>query len=268
MIERYHQHFLPQLEIPDYPSFREITRNNEQLQQNLVVASVLPTNSQFLHYEEKDQNLSLQGKIAQIAEGVAISSAERTTELDRTDLDELFEMFSVECECGNPATTVNFCESCGGSKYCEGCFDYDIQSDYNCSPECYAQNHRGAVTISEAELERLVPRVEVSMEEVRKTEKQTVFLVNVRRRTPEEIEELKLEIALDYIISDWPSVIEVNIRDGLAEEIIEGDLTKPYLQTISGTIRTLSPERTRWGRFRRLPRPPGPFPRTFLPFYS
>ncbi len=139
MIERYHQPFLSQLEPSGYPGFREVARNTKQLQQNLDIASVLPTDSQFLYYERRVQHLSFQDKISQTAERATITDSEQSIELDQTDLDEFSELLSMECECGNPATTAYFCENCGGEQYCSECSEsskYWRHMDHDCSGEC------------------------------------------------------------------------------------------------------------------------------------
>lgn len=242
--EKYFQHSLPQLERPGCSDFREITKNEKQFQQNLNIVSTSPMNSQFLYYERKKQNTLVSDKITQSLERTVISGSQQTLELDKSDFCELLSnLFSEKCECGNVATTVYFCENCGGFKFCENCFDASIfydHADHNCSKECCAEGHRKVNTITESELEALIPKIEISIIKVRETKNNTIFLVNTKKRSLEKIEELKIDIASDYFVSDWPYVTEIEFEENGDIETIEGNLTKPYLQTIDG-IRKVEP---------------------------
>ena len=247
MVEQYQKYLelpFPELEKNRCSEFLNIAKDKKQLQQNIEIVSNPPMNSQFLYYERKKQNPSVSDKRDQLLERAAISGNQQTLELNKSDFCELLSnSFSEKCECGNVATTVYFCENCGGFKFCEDCFDATVfynHADHNCSKECCAAGHQKVNTITESELEALIPKIEVSMIKVRETKSNTIFLVNTRKRSLEKIEELKIATASDYFVSDWPYVTEIEFEENGDIETIEGDLSKPYLQTIDG-IRKVEP---------------------------
>lgn len=163
----------------------------------------------------------------------------------------------VSCtECDQPATVYINCPSCEGLRSCETHFDsnsFYYHADHDCSPECCARNHR-PIQISEEELEKLIPRIEVTTQELGLSENHLIWLVETRRKTPEEIEGAKIEMAThDYRVKEWPHVRFSYPQHFpgfiMKTEQIEGNLISPYLYNF-GEVEKLPPSLDRYSRVR------------------
>ncbi|OGD86159.1 hypothetical protein A2164_01645 [Candidatus Curtissbacteria bacterium RBG_13_35_7] len=229
--------------------FRGTVWSNRQLEQNLKLAEFFPTGYGFLLYKRLPEKSSGKQIINWAFQQAMLTGDVVRCELTNTDLVDLVEVFDVKCKCGNPATVVNYCESCGGFKFCEDCLDSIVfynHSDHDCSKECCANGHHRK-PITEENLERMIQKTKVTIMELRKTRRFTVYLIDIRRKTKEEIEQEKLKLSYENNISDWPYVTSLEFNKDVAIETIKGDLTKPYLRGIT-SIRKLPANRDQWNR--------------------
>lgn len=155
------------------------------------------------------------------------------------------------CACGKPASVVYLCETCGGFKFCDDCFDYSAifnHCDHDCSTECCARHHKAEV-ITEEELERRIPKVVQEMKFLQRRKKHLVWLVYARKITAEEFEEAKIAYAQseNVIVAEWPKVVRIDSTSDGVIETIDGDLTKDYLYTLNGVIHR-PPDQPSWSK--------------------